>query len=93
MYVNDLEVELADNNISGINIGIINLYSLLYADDIILFGKNPENLQNALTVLEEYCKRWKLTVNTDKTKVVVFRKGGDYHMIYSSLTITAKLKL
>ena len=76
MYVNDLEAELAGNDISGVNIGIINLYSLLYADDIILFGKTPEDLQNALNVLEEYCKRWKLTVNTDKTKVVVFRKGG-----------------
>ena len=83
MYVNDLEAELAGNDISGVNIGIINLYSLLYADDIILFGKTSEDLQNTLNVLEEYCKRWKLTVNTDKTKVVVFRKGegGDYHMI------------
>ena len=41
MYVNDLEAELAGNDISGVNIGIINLYSLLYADDIILFGKKP----------------------------------------------------
>lgn len=76
MYVNDLEAELAGKGISGVNIGIINLYTLLYADDIILFGKTPEDLQNAMNVLEEYCKRWKLTVNTDKTKIVVFRKGG-----------------
>jgi len=26
--------------------------------------------------LIEYCSRWKLSVNRDKTKVVVFRKGG-----------------
>lgn len=52
MYVNDLEAELASSGISGINIGIINLYSLLYADDIILFGKTPGDLQNALNVLE-----------------------------------------
>ena len=55
---------------------MINLCILLYADDIILFGKTPEELQNALEVLEEYCKRWKLTVNTNKTNVMVFRKGG-----------------
>ena len=24
----------------------------------------------------EYCNRWKLIVNIDKTKVVSFRKGG-----------------
>ena len=66
--------------ISGIDIGIINLYILLYADDIILFGKTPEDLQSSLSALEEYCKRWKLTVNTDKTKIMIFRKGeeGDY---------------
>ena len=38
MYVNDLEAELAVNGISGINMGMINLCILLYADDIILFG-------------------------------------------------------
>ena len=76
MYVNDLEAELAVNGISGINTGMINLCILLYADDIILFGKTPEDLQYALAVLEEYCMRSKLTVNTDKTKIVIFRKGG-----------------
>ena len=39
MYVNDLELELAVEPISGIDIGIINIYILLYADDIILFEK------------------------------------------------------
>ena len=44
--------------------------------DIILLGKTPEDLQQALSVLEEYCLRWKLKVNTDKTKIMIFRKGG-----------------
>ena len=26
--------------------------------------------------MEAYCKRWKLKVNTSKTKVMVFRNGG-----------------
>ena len=54
MYVNDLEAELAIKGISGINTVMINLCILLYADDIIPFGKTPEELQNALEVLEEY---------------------------------------
>ena len=52
--------------------GMINLCILLYAGDIIFFGKTPEDLQNALSVLKEYCMRW---TNTDKTKMV-FRKGS-----------------
>ena len=82
MYVNDLEAELAIKGVAGIDIGIININILLYADDIILFGKNPEDLQNALNVLEEYCQRRKLTVNTSKTKIMVFlEKGGAYQTI------------
>ena len=73
MYANDLEAEIAIKWVAGIDIGIINI--LLYADDI-LCGKNPEDLQNALNVLEEYCQRWTLTVNTSKTKIMVLRKGG-----------------
>ena len=81
MYVNDLEAVFAVKGVPGIHVGIINMYILLYADDIILFGKTPEDLQNALSVLEDYCQRWKLTVNTDKTKIKVFRIGGVYPTI------------
>ena len=56
--MNDLEAELAVMGISGIDIGIINLYLLLYAD-IILFGKTPEDLQSSLPALQECCKTWK----------------------------------
>ena len=54
MYVNDLEAELALKGITGIDIGILNIHMLLYADDIILFGKSPEDLQNALNALYDY---------------------------------------
>ena len=91
MYVNDLETELAIKGVAGIDIGIININILLYADDIILFGKNPEDLQNALNVLDEYCQRWKLTVNTSKTKIMVFRKGGrlpnNLNFVYNNIKI------
>ena len=53
MYLNDLEEELVTKGASGINIGMTNLYLLLYADDIILFGKTSEELQNALKFFEE----------------------------------------
>ena len=49
---------------------------LLYADDIVIFSKNAEELQAGLDVLVNYCNRWKLKVNVDKTKIMVFRKGG-----------------
>ena len=76
MYVNYLEQELGNNCVNGIDIGMVKLLLLLYADDIVLFDKTPDELQKSLDILGAYCDRWKLTVNITKTKVVIFRKGG-----------------
>ena len=40
------------------------------------FSNTSEGLQNGLSILSEYCSKWKLTVNIDKTKIMVFRKVG-----------------
>ena len=60
----------------GIDIGMVKMFMLLYANDIVLFGNSAEQLQDGLNLLSNYCQRWKLTVNIAKTKVMVFRKGG-----------------
>ena len=52
------------------------IFMLLYADYIVIFANNQEQLQNSLDLLLEYCNRWKFTINITKTKVMVFRKGG-----------------
>ena len=33
-------------------------------------------LQNGLNILHDYCQRWNLTVNPNKSKILIFRKGG-----------------
>ena len=50
-------------------------YILLYADDTAILAENPRELQCSLNALYEYCKSNDLTVNTTKTKVMVFSKG------------------
>ena len=50
------------------------LFILLYADDTVIFGDSAENLQEALNSFKEYCNIWKLTVNVDKTKVLIISK-------------------
>ena len=76
IYLNDIEETFLLKGIEGIDLGTCKICLLLYADDIILFSKNAEGLQESLNVLAEYCDRWKLTVNSTKTKVMIFRKGG-----------------
>ena len=48
---------------------------LLYADDTVILAESEPDLQCALDGLAEYCKLWDLTVNLDKTKVVIFSQG------------------
>ena len=57
---------------------MLKLYLLLYADDIVIFfSETSDGLQRGLNILSDYCEKWKLVVNTDKTKIVIFRKGGN----------------
>ena len=49
---------------------------LLYADDLVLLGDSIGNVQRLLDNLAIFCTKWGLTVNMDKTKLMVFRNGG-----------------
>jgi len=41
-------------------------------------SETVEGLHKGVMLLGEYCDRWKLTVNCTKTKVMLFKKGGEY---------------
>jgi len=64
------------NGFNGIDIGMLKLFLLLYADDIVIMAESEEELNKGLCLLKEYCDRWKLCVNSNKTKVMIFKKGG-----------------
>ena len=63
-------------NIYAVRAGDKKLEMLLFADDIVLMSEKEEGLQRMLNRLEKYCKKWDLEVNVEKTKAMVFRKGG-----------------
>ena len=52
------------------------LFLLMFVDDIVLLSSTPAGLQNQLNVFCEVANRLGLLVNLEKTKIVVFRKGG-----------------
>jgi len=76
MFLNDIENIFIEKGLPGINIDMFKLCLILYADDIVIFANDRSELQSSLDVLLEYCQRWKLKVNIEKTKIMVFRKGG-----------------
>ena len=49
---------------------------LMYADDITIFADTVFDMQKKIDLLFEFCTNWGLTVNLDKTKMMVFRNGG-----------------
>ena len=84
VYLNDLHHYLSVNGVPGVECGTdpddsimtyIKILVLLFADDTVLFGNSKEDLQYALDKFENYCDKWRLTVNTSKTKVMIFSKG------------------
>ena len=77
IYMNDLCSDLLhSNNIDTPKITDLAVPCLFWADDFVLILESKEGLQQHLNVLEKYCKDWKLSVNTDKTQVVIFNKNG-----------------
>ena len=74
-YLNDILNSINDNIDGVINIDELNLFLVLFADDAIIFGNNPESLQSILNDLEQYCINWNLKLNTNKTKVMIFENS------------------
>ena len=76
MFLNDIEDTFIAHGLKGVDIDMFKLFLILYADDIVIFAQDSSQLQKSLDVLCEYCSKWKLVVNTNKTKIMIFRKGG-----------------
>ena len=75
MYLNDFERHFIENNCASVELQMINLFLIMYADDTVLIAESVESLQEMLNTLYRYTKEWNLTVNVQKTKIVVFRNG------------------
>ena len=102
VFLNDLEQSMEDKNITGLEsisseleaqLEIyLKMFALLYADDTVLMSETSDGLQTLLNNFYEYSKLWKLKVNIDKTKMMVFftsRTAENVHFLYDE----NKLKL
>ena len=75
IFINDLPNIFTGGN-ENPTIFNTQISSLLFADDLIIFALTKDELQTKINKLEEYCKKWGLTVNTSKTKIMIFNKQG-----------------
>jgi len=77
-YINELVTIFEQHNVRGIQLhpDIMQISLLMFADDLALISDTIVGLQNQLNILSNFCNDYKLKVNEDKTKVVVFKNGG-----------------
>ena len=100
VFLNDLEQFMEDKNITGLESISSELeaqleiylknFALLYADDTVLMSETTDGLQALLNNFNEYSKLWKLKVNIDKTKIMVFstsRTAENVHFLYNEKEI------
>ena len=62
-------------SLSNEDLVFFKLFVLLYADDTVILDENNRDLQMALDSVHEYCTKYKLTVKTSKTKIMIFSRG------------------
>ena len=83
--MNDLEQYLDENNAIGL-ISLtedleqeldtyLKLFILLYADDTLILAESSDDMQNQINYFYDFCKKWRLKVNIEKSNVLVFSNG------------------
>jgi exonuclease III len=72
IYLNDLQDIFNNKDCDSVKVGQQPLGCLMYADDVLLLSQSAKGLQNSLDKLNIYCKKWRLKINTTKTKTIIF---------------------
>lgn len=77
LFIHDIEAFFRSRYVKGVKINEQDDVLLLcYADDIVIFATSEWDVQNKLDILFEYCNLNKLSVNTDKTKILPFHRSN-----------------
>ena len=60
---------------------------LLYADDLLLLSTSAAELQQNISKVNDFCNRWSLSINPDKSKIMIFTKNGQVKKDCNRFTI------
>ena len=68
IFINERKLLVRQSEFRGILMGnAIEIFLLMYADNIVLLGDTVLELQRKIRVLEQFCKKWGMKVNLTKT--------------------------
>ena len=97
LYINDLAKEIKESQL-GIDLDNLNLSILLYADDMAIISDTEEKLQKMLDIMYDWCNKWRIKINCNKTNVVHFRPASkvrtnsEFHIGSNRLQLVEKYK-
>lgn len=76
LFMSNLETFLREEGVTGAGLGgSLEILLLAFADDIVILGDTAQDIQRKLNALQKYCKINGLSVNTKKTKIVLFHRS------------------
>ena len=78
LFIDELAREMNEYGKHGVQLlpDLLEICILMFADDVCLISDSVSGLQNQLNVLLKTAKTLELTVNLEKSNIVVFRNGG-----------------
>ena len=78
LFINALADIINSSGLRGIQLfpDAVEILILLFADDVTLCSDTVIGLQRQINLLYNYCQDSGLSVNTNKTKIMVFKRGG-----------------
>ena len=95
-FVNDLSLNINTDLDDIFTMNEIKYILLLYADDQALFATSPTALQSMINDLVNNWDTWGLTINTQKTKVMIFEKGRptrhDFYIYNTAIEVVNSFK-
>lgn len=75
IYIADIEEEMRKGP-GGVKIGKDKIWTLEYADDIVVVAEKEEGLRAMMKMIKVYVDKKKLELSAEKSKVVVFKRDG-----------------
>lgn len=68
--------ELKKGGWGGIRLGEEKIYTLAYADDVVLIAEDEGGMKSMMVKLENYLEKKGLELNAEKSKIMRYRKRG-----------------
>jgi len=76
LVITDVEEKMKKGQVGGVLTGKNRIWTLAYADDLVLLAKNEESMKEIMRRLKRYLRDKNLQLNAENSKMLCFRKGG-----------------